>query len=142
MQRRGALVGLRETRRPFVSSAEVGSARRLQRSVGVRLLFYLSMRDLATGHRLQATKPSQVHCCLFPLQQLLAPRRGGGSGSPYDSQKVRFVDRVQQNHRSPWERKVSQNMLFFPPLASAQAKMAPFGFLGGHWQGCIARFFK
>lgn len=101
MQRRGALVGLRETRRPFVSSAEVVSARRLQRSVGIRLLFYLSMRDLATGRGLQATKPSQVHRCLFPLEQLLAPRREAGNGSPYESEKVRFVERVKNNHHLP-----------------------------------------
>lgn len=84
-------MGLRETRRPFVSSVEVVSARRLQRSVGVRLLFYLSVRDLATGHGLQATQPSQVHRCLFPLQQLLVLRREAGPESPYQSEIERCV---------------------------------------------------
>ena len=78
MRRRGALVGLRETRRPFVSSVEVVSAWRLKRSVGVRLLFYLSMRDLVTGRGLQATQPSQVHCCLFPPTTTVSTQERGG----------------------------------------------------------------
>lgn len=84
-------MGLRETRRPFVSSVEVVSVWRLKRSVGVRLLFCLSMQDLVTGRGLQATQPSQVHRCLFPLQQLLALRREAGTESPYQSEKVRCV---------------------------------------------------
>lgn len=76
-------MGLRETRRPFVSSVEVVSAWRLKRSVGVCLLFYLSMRDLVTGRGLQATQPSQVHRCLFPLQQRVALNREAATASPY-----------------------------------------------------------
>lgn len=140
MERRGALVGLRETRRPFVSSVEVVSARRLQRSVGIRLLFYLSMRDLATGRGLQATQPSRVHRCLFPLQQLLALRREAGNGSPYESEKVRCVERVK-NHHLHCEMKSMKNMVFFP-LSFGHTKMALSGFLGGCWQCCSARFFK
>lgn len=51
-------MGLQETRRLFVSSVEVVSARRPKRSVGERLLFYLSMRDLVAGRGLEATQPS------------------------------------------------------------------------------------
>lgn len=53
-------MALQETRRPFVSSAEVVSARRLKRSIVIRLLFCLFMQDLVAGHGLQATQPSQV----------------------------------------------------------------------------------
>lgn len=91
MRSLGALVGLQETRRPFVSSVEVVSVLCLKLSVDVHFLFYLSMRDFVTGHGLQATQPSQVHHCLFPLQQLLALRREAGPESPYQSEKVRCV---------------------------------------------------
>ncbi|KAI4798050.1 hypothetical protein KUCAC02_023612, partial [Chaenocephalus aceratus] len=45
-----------------------GSAWRLKRSAGVRLLFYLSVRDLVTGRGLQAAITGAPMC--VPLPQL------------------------------------------------------------------------
>ncbi|MEQ2231935.1 hypothetical protein ILYODFUR_005783 [Ilyodon furcidens] len=74
----GALVGLQEARRPFVSSVEVVFACCSERSVGVCLLFYLIKQDLVTGCRLQATELSQTHCCLFHLKLQFVPGREAG----------------------------------------------------------------
>lgn len=70
----------------LLSHQQVVSASRLQRSVDVRLLFCLSIRDSVTGRGLQARQPSQVHGCLCPLQQLLALRREAATESPYQSE--------------------------------------------------------
>lgn len=91
-------MGLQETRRPFVSSGEVVSAQSLKRSAVICLLLYLSMDDLVTGRGLQATQPSQVHHCYFPLQQLLA--RKAGTESPYYKCNVYSIERVKnKSHR-------------------------------------------
>lgn len=115
MQHLGALMGLWETRRPLVSSVEVVSAWRLQRSVGVRLLFYLSMQDLATGRRLQATQPSQVHCCLFALQQQLVLRRV--RHRIWAKERAAFYEEVSvKNNRAQKKRSVLFSMMVRPKL--------------------------
>lgn len=64
-------------------------------------------RHARLGHRLRITGNTaiRVHRCLFPLQQLLALRKEAGNGSPYESEKVRCVERVKNNNHLRWEMK-------------------------------------
>lgn len=128
-------MGLWETRRPFVSSVEVVSAWRLQRSVGVRLLFYLSMQDLATGRRLQATQPSQVHCCLFALQQQLVLRRVRHRISISTKERAAFYAEVSVKNNLAQKK---EKCPFFHD-GSAQTKTLISELFDGHWQSTAAK---